>query len=59
MGKLRDIQLEIAVMDYDAIGRNDTIGKVGPTVGISLVDVCFLWKELCKCDGVLVPNMKV
>ena len=28
MGKLRDIQLEIAVMDYDAIGRNDTIGKV-------------------------------
>jgi len=29
MDRLRDVQLEITVMDYDAIGRNDTIGKVG------------------------------
>ena len=28
MGKLRDIQLEIVVMDKDRLGRNDTIGKV-------------------------------
>ena len=28
MVKLRDMQFEIAVMDYDLIGRNDTIGKV-------------------------------
>lgn len=28
MKKLREIQFEITVMDYDSIGRNDTIGKV-------------------------------
>ena len=28
MKMLREIQFEIAVMDYDSIGRNDTIGKV-------------------------------
>ena len=28
MSKLRDVQFEITVMDYDTIGRNDTIGKV-------------------------------
>ena len=28
MIKLREIQFEITVKDYDRIGRNDTIGKV-------------------------------
>jgi len=28
MKKMRETQLEITVMDYDKIGRNDTIGKV-------------------------------
>uniref|UniRef100_H2YLQ3 C2 domain-containing protein n=1 Tax=Ciona savignyi TaxID=51511 RepID=H2YLQ3_CIOSA len=28
MDRLRDMQLEITVMDHDVIGRNDTIGKI-------------------------------
>nr|CAB3266768.1 synaptotagmin-7 [Phallusia mammillata] len=28
MDRLRDIQIEITVMDHDTIGRNDTIGKI-------------------------------
>ena len=28
MNRMRETQLEITVMDYDKIGRNDTIGKV-------------------------------
>ena len=28
MAKLREVQFEVTVKDYDKVGRNDTIGKV-------------------------------
>ena len=37
MNKMRETQLEITVMDYDKIGRNDTIGKVSIVVIVARV----------------------